>query len=149
MAEPKTRKTRASVRAFLNSVSDERQRRDAKVVAAMMEDITKEKPAMWGPSIIGFGSYRYARRSGEQADWPITAFSPRKGTLTLYIMPGFENYRDQLGRLGKHKTAVSCLYIKTLDDVHMPTLKKIVRESVKRMKQAQKKAGEGNPVRFD
>jgi hypothetical protein len=134
MAELKTQKNKASVKAFLDAVSDERQRRDAKVVAAMMESITKEKPAMWGTSIVGFGSYRYAQRSGQQADWPIVGFSPRKGSLTLYIMPGFANYGELLGALGKHKTGVSCLYIKTLDDVHMPTLKKIVRESVRQMK---------------
>lgn len=138
MAELKTQKTKASVSAFLAGVPDERQRRDAKVVAAMMEEVTKEKPAMWGTSIVGFGSYRYAQRSGQEADWPIVGFSPRKGSLTLYIMPGFDNYRELLGELGKHKTGVSCLYIKTLDDVHMPTLKKIVRESVKHMKKRKK-----------
>lgn len=134
MAELKTQKNRASVKAFLDGVSDERQRHDAKVVAAMMESITKEKPAMWGTSIVGFGSYRYAQRSGQEADWPMVGFSPRKSSLTLYIMPGFEKYGELLGALGKHKTGVSCLYIKSLDDVHMPTLKKIVRESVKHMK---------------
>ena len=139
MAELKTQKTKASVSAFLNAVGDERQRRDAKVVAAMMEAVTKEKPAMWGTSIVGFGSYRYTQRAGQQADWPMVGFSPRKGSLTLYIMPGFENYAELLGALGKHKTGVSCLYIKSLDDVHMPTLKKIVRESVKHMKKVAKK----------
>jgi hypothetical protein len=134
MAELKTQKTKASVNAFLNAVSDERQRRDAKIVAAMMEEVTKEKPAMWGSSIVGFGSYRYAQRSGQQADWPMVGFSPRKGSLTLYIMPGFENYGELLGALGKHRTGVSCLYLRTLDDVHLPTLKKLVRESVKHMK---------------
>ena len=140
MAELKTQKTKASVRAFLDAVRDERQRRDAKVVAAMMEEVTKEKPAMWGSSIVGFGSYQYSQRSGQKADWPMVGFSPRKDSLTLYIMPGFETYGELLGALGKHKTGVSCLYIKTLDDVHMPTLKRIVRESVKHMKEGGEKA---------
>ena len=139
MAQLKTQKTRASVRAFLDGVGDERQRRDARIVAAMMEAVTKEKPAMWGTSIVGFGSYRYSQRSGQAAEWPIVGFSPRKGSLTLYIMPGFANYSELLGALGKHTTGVSCLYVKTLDDVHLPTLKKIVRESVRHMKKVAKR----------
>ena len=138
MAELKTQKTKASVSAFLAAVSDERQRRDAKVVAAMMEEITKEKPAMWGTGIVGFGSYRYSQRAGQQADWPMVGFSPRKGNLTLYIMPGFENYGELLKAMGKHKTGVSCLYIKSLDDVHVPTLKTLVRQSVRQMKKTVK-----------
>ena len=140
MAELKTRKTKASVRGFLDSVADARQRRDAKIVAQMMEKATKEKPAMWGASMVGFGSYHYTYASGQEGDWPVVAFSPRKDNLTIYIMSGVANHREELGRLGKHRTGVSCLYIKSLDDVHMPTLKKIVRDSVKRMKQRAKKS---------
>jgi hypothetical protein len=138
MAELKTQKNKASVKAFLDGVADERKRRDAKAVLALMQAITKEKPAMWGPSIVGFGSYNYKQRSGQAAQWPLTGFSPRKDSLTLYIMPGFEKYSELLGKLGKHKTGVSCLYIKSLDDVHVPTLKTLVRESVKHMKQIAK-----------
>jgi hypothetical protein len=134
MAELKTQRTNASVKAFLDGVADERRRRDAKAVSALMEEVTKEKPAMWGPSIVGFGSYAYKQRNGQEAVWPIVGFSPRKDSLTLYIMPGFQNYGELLGRLGKHKTGVSCLYIKTLDDVDLPTLKTLVRLSVKHMK---------------
>lgn len=135
MAELKTQKTSASVKAFLDGVTDERKRRDAFAVSAMMEEVTKEKPAMWGASIVGFGSYHYKYGSGQEGDWPVVGFSPRKDSLTLYIMPGFKDYRELLGKLGKHKTGMSCLYIKSLDDVHRPTLKTLVRQSVKHMKE--------------
>ena len=131
----KTQKNKASVKQFLDKVTDERRRRDARAVAALMEEVTGEKPAMWGASIVGFGSYHYKYDSGQEGDWPLVGFSPRKGNLTLYIMPGFKEYKELLGKLGKHTIGVSCLYIKSLDDVHMPTLKTLVRQSVKHMKQ--------------
>jgi hypothetical protein len=134
MAELKTQRTKASVKAFLDRVADARKRRDAKAVLAMMQEVTNEKPAMWGPGIVGFGSYAYRQRNGQEAHWPIVGFSPRKDSLTLYIMPGFRNQADLLGRLGKHKTGVSCLYIKSLDDVHLPTLRTLVQESVAYMR---------------
>src|SRR5262245_41484448 len=122
----KTQRTTASVKAFIDSVADERKRRDSHQVSAMMQEITGEKPAMWGSSIVGFGTYHYKSASGQEGDWPIAAFSPRKDSLTLYMMPGFQEHKELLSKLGKHKTAVSCLYIKSLDDVHMPTLKTLV-----------------------
>lgn len=88
---------------------------------------------MWGSSIVGFGSYAYSQRNGQEARWPVVGFSPRKDSLTLYIMAGFTRYQDLLGRLGRHTTGVSCLYIRTLDDIHLPTLRTLVRESVKYM----------------
>lgn len=130
----KTQRNSTSVKAFLDGVTDERKRKDSRAVLAMMQDITGEKPAMWGNSMVGFGSFHYKYASGQEGDWPLVGFSPRKDSLTLYLMPGFEGYADLLGKLGKHKTGVSCLYIKTLDDVHMPTLKTLVRQSVKQMK---------------
>lgn len=134
MAELKTKPTNASVEKFLNGIADETRRDDCFRVAKMMEEITGEKPTMWGPSIVGFGTYRYKYASGHGGDWPIAAFSPRKNDLTVYIMPGFEQYKDLMGQLGKHRTGLSCLYIKRLSDVHVPTLKKLIRESVKSMK---------------
>ena len=134
-SELKTKKSKASVSAFIDAVPDERRRRDARTVSGIMQEITGEKPAMWGPSMVGFGSYHYKYASGQEGDWPIVGFSPRKDSLTLYLMPGFEGYAELLGKLGKHKTGKSCLYIKTLDDVDMPTLKTLVRQSVKQMKQ--------------
>lgn len=139
MAELKTKPTKASVEKFLNQVADETRREDCFKVAKMMEEITGEKPKMWGPSIVGFGSYHYKYASGQEGDWPIAAFSPRKQDLTLYLLPGFQEHADLMQQLGKHRTGKSCLYIKRLSDVHVPTLKKLIRESVKRMKQITKK----------
>lgn len=130
----KTQRNSTSVKAFIDGVADEKKRRDARLVSAMMEDVTGEKPAMWGSSIVGFGSYHYKYASGQEGDWPLASFSPRKDSLTLYLLPGFEGDSDLLAKLGKHKTGVSCLYIKSLDDVHMPTLKTLVRHSLKRLK---------------
>jgi hypothetical protein len=96
-----------------------------------MEEITGSKPKMWGPAIVGFGSYHYKYESGREGDWLVTGFSPRKQDLTLYIMMGFEKHADLLKQLGKHRTAKSCLYIKRLSDVHVPTLRKLIKASVK------------------
>lgn len=131
----KTQKTTASVKAFLDKVPDARRKKDAQAVSALMEEVTGEKPTLWGTSIVGFGSYHYKYDSGQEGDWPIVGFSPRKDSLTVYIMPGFAEYTGLLAKLGKHKTGRSCLYIKSLDDVHIPTLKTLVRQSVKHMKQ--------------
>ena len=130
----KTQRTRASVKVFLDGVADEQKRKDAQVISALMQDITGEKPEMWGSSIVGFGSYHYKYASGQEGDWPIVGFSPRKDSLTLYIMPGFRDYAELLEKLGKHRKGMSCLYIKSLDDVHLPTLKTLVRQSVRQMK---------------
>jgi hypothetical protein len=86
---------------------------------------------MWGPSIVGFGRYRYKYESGREGEWPITGFSPRKGDLTLYIIGGFDSFSDLMARLGKYKTGKSCLYIKRLSDVDAKVLKKLVQQSVK------------------
>ena len=130
----KTQRNAGSVKQFLDKVPDERRRDDARAVSAIMEDVTGEKPAMWGTSMVGFGSYHYKYESGQEGDWPLVAFAPRKDSLTLYIMPGFKEYSGLLEKLGKHKTGRSCLYIKSLEDVHVPTLKTLVRQSVKHMK---------------
>jgi len=130
----KTQRTRASVKSFLDAVADEQKRKDARAISALMQDITGEKPEMWGSSIVGFGTYHYKYASGQEGDWMLVGFSPRKDNLTLYIMPGFKDYGELLGKLGKHKKGMSCLYIKSLDDVHVPTLKTLVRQSVRQMK---------------
>jgi hypothetical protein len=134
MAELKTKQTNASVEKFLNQVPDEGRREDCFKIAKIMENITGEEPKMWGPSIVGFGSYHYKYASGREGDWPITAFSPRKKDLTIYIMPGLADYKDLTAKLGKYSNGKSCLYIKRLSDVHEPTLKKLIRESIKTMK---------------
>jgi hypothetical protein len=131
MAETKTKPTNESVKDFLNKISDEERRADCFQVAQIMEEITGEKPKMWGPSIVGFGSYHYKYDSGREGDWPVTGFSPRKKDLTLYIMMGFEKHRELMEKLGKHSHAKSCLYIKQLSDIHIPTLKKLIKTSLK------------------
>lgn len=145
----KTKPTGASVEKFLKQIPDETRREDCRQVARMMEEITGEKPTMWGPSIIGFGTYHYEYASGHQGDWPIAAFSPRKQDLTLYLMPGFEQHRELMEKLGKHSTGKSCLYIKRLSDVHVPTLKKLIRESVKQMRKIVKEKSAANRKDFD
>ena len=137
-AQLKTQRNAASVKAFLDGVTDERKRKDARAVLALMAEVTGEKPAMWGTSIVGFGSYHYKGASGREGDWMLTGFSPRKDSLTLYFMSGFQQHGDLLAKLGKHKTSMGCLYIKSLDDVHLPTLKKLVRQSVKRTRKFEK-----------
>src|SRR3990172_6805972 len=134
MAEPKTKKTAASVKDFLNSVPDERKRKDSFALLKLMQEVTGAKPAMWGPSIVGFGSYHYKDASGREADWPLAGFSPRKQNLTLYITAGFDGYGELLGKLGKHKTGKVCVYINRLEDVDLATLKELVRRSVEHMR---------------
>jgi hypothetical protein len=133
MAELKTKKTKASVAAFIDAVENETRRADAKVVDKMLREITGETPAIWGPSIIGYGSY-----PGATGDWPITGFSPRKANLVIYVMPGFDSYAALLAKLGKHKTGASCLYINKLADVDMAVLRKIVTQSVAAMRKKYK-----------
>jgi hypothetical protein len=133
MAELKTKPTTASVTKFLNGVSDKTRRDDCFAVLEMMREVTKEEPAMWGSSIVGFGRYRYKYESGREGEWPITAFSPRKGDLTLYIVPGFDSDPALMKRLGKHKTGKSCLYIKQLADLDAKVLKQLIATSVKKL----------------
>lgn len=131
MAELKTKETKASVAAFLNKISDEQRRKDCQIVLELMQRATGEKPKMWGSSIVGFGRYKYRYASGHEGEWPIIGFSPRKNDLTLYIMPGFEELESSLmAKLGKYKTGKSCLYLKKLDDVEIPVLKKLISKSV-------------------
>ena len=130
----KTQKTKASVAQFLNAIDDPDKRRDAKAVAKLMKDITGEKPAMWGTSIVGYGSYHYTYASGQSGDWPLTGFSPRKRELTLYITDGFSGHKSLMKKLGKHKTGKSCLYIKTLEDVDLDVLRQLITKSVAHMK---------------
>lgn len=132
--ELKTKQSKASVSAFINSLENPQQKADAKIILKLMQEITKEKPKMWGASIIGFGSYHYISKSGIEADWMLTGFSPRKSNLSIYIMPGFKNYGDLLNKLGLYKHSVGCLYIKKLEDIHLPTLKKLIMQSVRDMK---------------
>lgn len=131
MGDVKTKPNRASVKRFLASVDNEVRRKDGLALAEMMRRITGEEPRMWGPSIVGFGSYHYAYESGREGDWFAAGFSPRKQALTLYLMAGFSGYEALLSKLGTFKSGKSCLYIKKLEDVDLPTLEALIRESVK------------------
>ena len=134
MAELKTKKTEASVSQFIENVEHPKRKEDAKVLNKLMIEITGEKPKMWGPSIIGYGSYHYKYASGQEGDWMTVGFSPRKASLSLYIMSGFTKYTHLLAKLGKFKTGKSCLYINKLEDVDMEVLKEIIQESVNAVK---------------
>lgn len=134
MAELKTRKTTASVADFLESIADERQRADAGKIAAMMKQVTKAAPKMWGPAIIGFGSRTLKYPNGRELDWFSIGFSPRKQALTLYIGIGdsFAGKDELLKKLGKHKTGKGCLYIRALDDIDTAVLKKLLAAAASR-----------------
>ncbi len=135
MAELKTQKNKASVLEFLKKNPDPVQKQDSLILLKAMKEVTGEKPMMWGTTIVGFGEYHYkSERSTQEGDWPLTAFSPRKQNLTVYIMGGFKGHEALLEKLGKHTHSVSCLYIKRLSDVHLPTLKKIIERGYKTMK---------------
>ena len=136
MAKLKTEQNDGDVEAFLNRVDDEKKRDDAFATLDIMKKITRTDPKMWGPSIVGFGSYHYRYASGREGDWFLCGFSPRKQNLTLYIMAGFGSYGTLLANLGKHKTGKSCLYVKRLDDIHLPTLKKLIKASVAHVKKS-------------
>jgi hypothetical protein len=136
MSELKTKLNNKSVLKFINSVKDEKKRRDSLAILNMMKKITKEEPKMWGDSIIGFGSCHYKYASGREGDWFLTGFSPRKQNFSLYIMSGFKEYGELLKKLGKHKISKACLYIKSLEDIDTKTLKELITKSVKKMSSA-------------
>jgi hypothetical protein len=130
MAELKTKMNDASVEDFLNQVEPVSKREDSYRVLKMMEEISGVKPKMWGGSIIGFGQTHYKYASGREGDWFQIGFSPRKQNLTLYVMTGYAEYEELLAKLGKHKTGVSCLYLKHLDDVDEDVLREMLKRTV-------------------
>lgn len=133
MAEPKTKPTKASVDKFIDAQEKESVRDDCRTLVKLMQEISGEPPVMWGTAIVGFGTYHYIYASGQEGDWPLLAFSPRKQNLTIYLMSGFSGKEALLKKLGKNKTSVSCLYVKSLEGLHMPTLKKLISDSYKEM----------------
>jgi len=134
MAELKTKPTKADVEKFLKGIKDEKKREDSFKILKLMKQITKEEPAMWGSSIIGFGNYHYKYASGREGDWFLAGFSPRKQSLTIYAMTYLEKHKDILKRLGKHKIGKGCLYINKLEDVDMKVLKELITTTVKKLK---------------
>ena len=137
MSDLKTQPTDNDVIKFLNGVENDRRREDSFQVLELMKDVTGEEPTMWGTSIVGFGSYHYKYESGREGDWFVTGFSPRKQSLTLYIMAGFDQYDTLMSKLGKHKIGKSCLYINKLTDVDIYVLRNLVAESVAHMSKMQ------------
>lgn len=133
MAENKTKATKASVTAFLNSIEPEQKRKDAKAIAKIMRNATGNRARMWGPSIVGYGKYHYRYDSGREGDFMRVGFSPRKQNLSVYVVPGFKGFKGLLNKLGKHKVGRSCLYINKLADVDVDVLTEIVEKSVKVM----------------
>lgn len=136
MAELKTRKNESSVDAFIAALPDERQRADSLALVRLMSEVTGDAPSMWGSSIVGFGEYRYKYPSGREGSWFLTGFSPRKATLTLYIMSGFQRYSSLLEQLGKYRTGKACLYVKRLSDVEVDVLRELVAASVAAMRKS-------------
>jgi hypothetical protein len=135
MSDLKTKPTTQDPREFLKGIEPEEKRRDGLTLLELMRRITGEEAVMWGPSIVGFGSYHYkSERSRQEGDWPLVGFSPRKQSLTLYVMAGNQDDHALLERLGKHKTSVGCLYIKRLSDVDVSVLTTLIENSFQYMK---------------
>ncbi len=130
MADMKTKPTKADVNAFIEAVDQEGRREDSKVILEMMQRLSGHQPRMWGPSIIGFGSYHYKYDSGREGNMCRIGFSPRKSSLVLYIIPGFSKVEGLLNRLGKHKLGKSCLYIGRLSSVDMAVLEEIIVQAL-------------------
>ena len=133
-AENKTQATGASVEAFLNAVDHPVRRADGLALDQMFRRVTGWQPRMWGPTMIGYGQYHYVYDSGREGDFLATGFSPRKANLSIYIMPGYADFSDELARLGKHKHGKSCLYINKLADIDMDVLEEIVAKGLERLK---------------
>jgi hypothetical protein len=130
MADNKTKPTQASVAAFIDALTDQTKRADAKALVKLMQKAVGEKPEMWGPSIIGFGSRHYKYESGREGDMPLVGFSPRKAAMVLYSVIGPSDSKALLAKLGKHTTGKGCLYIKKLADVDHEVLEAMVAKSV-------------------
>lgn len=134
MAENKTQPTEVDPAAFIAAVEHPTRRADAEVLLEMMGRVTGCPPRMWGPTIVGFGRYRYRYDSGREGEHLLTGFSPRKANLVVYVLPGYDDLGEPLARLGRHRLGKSCLYINKLADVDLAVLEEIVTEGVARMR---------------
>ncbi len=134
MAENKTIPTAAAVSSFLKKVKDPEIRQDCQTIVDLMVSISKQPPVVWGTAIIGFGTRHYVYDSGREGDTMIVGFSPRKEAIALYLAGGLEPLRSDLAKLGKHSTGKGCLYIKSLGDVNVGVLKKILTKSFRSVK---------------
>ena len=134
MSSNKTQPTKVDPKDFIASVDNETRRGDAEVLLELIEELTGERPVMWGPSLIGYGTYHYKYDSGREGDFFMAGFSPRKQNMVVYVMPGFDRYAELMNKLGKYKTGKSCLYINKLKDVDMEVLKSLIKEGFEYMK---------------
>jgi len=130
MAENKTKATEASVDGYIAAIDDEARRKDCATLAELMANATKQKPKMWGTSIVGFGSYHYRYESGREGDSCLTGFSSRKGDISVYLMASFPGRDELLSKLGKHKMGKACLYVRKLSDVDLKILEQLIVGSV-------------------
>ena len=132
MAELKTKQNNANVNEFINSFADSEQKRmDSFELLKLFQDFTGFEPKMWGPSIIGFGSYHYkSERSSQEGDWPLIGFSPRKAAISLYVFTGAEEHEYLLKDLGKFKMGKACIYVKKLSDINQEVLKKLIKATI-------------------
>ena len=132
LAQIKTKETSASVEDFINSVKDEAKRKDSLTILKMMQKASKEKPKMWGSSMIGFGNKIYkSPATGREVEWFKIGFSPRKANISLHLVLDIKKHSAELKKLGKHKTGVGCLYINKLDDVDVKVLEKLINTAAK------------------
>jgi hypothetical protein len=134
MAENKTKRTGASVNEYVATRAGEQQRADCRKLMTLLRGVTRQSPKMWGPSIVGYGSYRYAYESGGTGEAPVAGFAIRGRELVIYLLMEGEKQRALLSRLGKHKTGKVCLYFKRLSDVDYSVLEKLVTNSVAEVK---------------
>jgi len=132
MAELKTKQHDADVKEFINTFADtEQKRKDSFELLKLMQDFTGYEPKMWGPSIIGFGSYHYkSDRSTQEGEWPLVGFSPRKAAISLYVYSGMPEHEHLLKDLGKYKMGKACIYVKKLSDINQEILKKLMKETI-------------------
>ena len=137
-ANNKTVATDASVEAYLASIKDAQRQRQARELDVILQQITRRPPTMWGKTIVGYGSYEYRYESGREGEAVLTGFSSRAQNLTVYVMPGFSEFDEELKALGPHKLGKSCLYLKNSDDVDQKVLKRILRRSVAIMRKRYK-----------
>ncbi len=139
MAEIKTKENNASVKDFLDKIKDKEKKKDCLELVKIMKEVSGKKPKMWGNSLIGFGSHRYKYASGREVDWLLIGFSPRKDSISLYLTCDLDKLGN-LGKLGKHKRGVGCLYIKNLNDVDIKFLKKTIVKAVKLLEKEKPKS---------
>lgn len=134
MSSPKTAKNNASVLDFLETIEHPVRKADGLALYKLMNEVTGVTPVMWGESIVGYDEYHYIYASGQEGDWPMIGFSPRKQNLSIYVMPGFGIIKDLLPKLGKHKTSKACLYINKMADIDLDVLQQIIERAIVHMR---------------